>query len=217
MEGGTLNVFRTLRLGCYGVTLDGPLGHFWYKLLDRYVYPNDQKCTAAVLIKTAADQLVWAPVMTCVFFAVLKSLEGHPELIMDTIQDKLLKTLIANYVLWPLAHFINFRFVPSEHRILYNNAVAVVWNAYLSTLSHQPTIDVDQLLGIINNAQDVLSDWVPDVPESLAQQLGIPTQQIFDQLLPGAELPSIPPLTIPKQFTLGPSPKNIFGWLNIGK
>ena len=29
-----------------------------------------------------------------------------------------MKTIIANYILWPGAHFINFRFVPSEHRIL---------------------------------------------------------------------------------------------------
>lgn len=40
----------------------------------------------AVLVKTAADQLIWAPIMTCVFFAVLKTLEGHPELILGTVQ-----------------------------------------------------------------------------------------------------------------------------------
>ncbi len=33
--------------------------------------------------------------------------------------------MAANYVLWPFAHFVNFRFVPNEHRILYNNVVAV--------------------------------------------------------------------------------------------
>lgn len=41
------------------------------------------------------------------------------------VQDKLVKTIVANYILWPGAHFINFRFVPSEHRILYNNCVSV--------------------------------------------------------------------------------------------
>lgn len=40
-------------------------------------------------------------------------------------QEKLVKTVVANYILWPVAHFINFRFVPSQHRILYNNLVAV--------------------------------------------------------------------------------------------
>lgn len=144
-----------LRLGTYGLLIDGPIGHAWYKFLDRVVYPDKPQSTAAVLIKTAADQLVWAPIMTIVFFALLKTLEGHPELIAATIQvsfglsngfadelcagcallvpdrasihlqDKLVKTVVANYVLWPAAHFINFRFVPNQHRILYNNCVSV--------------------------------------------------------------------------------------------
>ncbi len=77
---------RCLRLGSYGLTVDGPIGHMWYKLLDKYVYPNDPQCNAAVLLKTAADQLLWAPVMTCVYFAFLRTVEGHPELITSTIQ-----------------------------------------------------------------------------------------------------------------------------------
>lgn len=77
---------RCLRLGTYGLLLDGPIGHWWYTVLDANVEPDDSRSTKAVLIKTAADQLIWAPVMTCVFFAVLRSLEGHPELILPTIQ-----------------------------------------------------------------------------------------------------------------------------------
>ena len=41
------------------------------------------------------------------------------------LQAKLVPTIVANYVLWPAAHFVNFRFVPTEHRILYNNCVSV--------------------------------------------------------------------------------------------
>ena len=58
----------------------------WYKVLDKNVMPNNSRSTSAVLIKTAADQIIWAPIMTVVFFAVLKSLEGHPELIWPTVQ-----------------------------------------------------------------------------------------------------------------------------------
>lgn len=58
----------------------------WYKVLDKTVMPNNSRSTAAVLLKTAADQVIWAPIMTVVFFAVLKSLEGHPELIWSTVQ-----------------------------------------------------------------------------------------------------------------------------------
>jgi hypothetical protein len=55
-------------------------------VLDKTVEPENPNGLKAVLLKTAADQLFWAPIMTCVFFVVLKSLEGHPELIWPTIQ-----------------------------------------------------------------------------------------------------------------------------------
>ena len=86
LTGSSFSILRCLRLGTYGLALDGPLGHLWYQVLDKTIWPNDSQSNKAVLAKTAADQLIWAPIMTCVFFAVLKTLEGHPELIMQTIQ-----------------------------------------------------------------------------------------------------------------------------------
>lgn len=49
-----------------------------------------------------------------VYFAIIKTMEGQPDLIWATLQSKFVPTLAANYVIWPLAHLINFRFVPSE-------------------------------------------------------------------------------------------------------
>lgn len=83
-------------------------------------------------MKTAIDQLVWAPAMTVVFFTFLKVLEGHPEQIMAIINAKFLPTLLANYALWPTAHLFNFKFVPSDYRILFNNVISIAWNAYIS-------------------------------------------------------------------------------------
>lgn len=51
--------------------------------------------------------------------------QGNPAAIIGTIQAKLIKTLLANYALWPLAHIINFKFIPSSQRILYINCVQV--------------------------------------------------------------------------------------------
>ncbi|KAK9808300.1 hypothetical protein WJX73_009459 [Symbiochloris irregularis] len=134
--GDPIDALRCLRLGAYGLFLDGPIGHLWYKVLDKNVMPDNPRSNKAVLIKTAADQLVWAPLMTVVFFAVLKTLEGHPELIWVTVQDKLVKTVVANYILWPGAHWINFKYVPTQHRILYNNCVSIIWSVYLSLSVH---------------------------------------------------------------------------------
>lgn len=131
-----LDLMRILRLGAYGLLLDGPVGSLWYDLLERTVLPEDPTSNKAVALKTAADQVVWAPVMTVAFFAVVKALEGHPEQMWSTIHDKTVPTIMANYMVWPLAHVVNFKYVPHHFRILYNNTVSVAWLTWLSLLTH---------------------------------------------------------------------------------
>jgi hypothetical protein len=124
--------FRFLRMSLYGLLVDGPVGHYFYQFLDTKIYPEDPKGTRAVLTKTAIDQMIWAPVMTVVFLVFLTTLEGHPESAFDVVQAKLVPIMLANFGVWPLAHLINFRFVPPEQRILFNNVVAIAWTTYLS-------------------------------------------------------------------------------------
>ena len=50
-------------------------GHLWYSFLDTKVCPDKPKSNKAVLAKMLADQLLWAPFFSCVFFAVIKTLE----------------------------------------------------------------------------------------------------------------------------------------------
>ena len=131
-----LDVTRILRLGAYGLLIDGPIGSMWYDVLEKFVCPEEPTGNKAVLLKTALDQVVYATIMTAVFFALIRVWEGHPEAVMSTLQAKFWPTLAANYMVWPLAHIINFKFVPSQFRILYNNAVCVAWLTYLSMLTH---------------------------------------------------------------------------------
>jgi len=63
-----------------------------------------------------------------------EQLQGTPALIIPTIKAKLVKTLLANYAMWPLAHIINFKFIPSSQRILYINCVQVKIAAELQRL-----------------------------------------------------------------------------------
>lgn len=160
LEGDDLiNLARVARLGAYGVLLDGPVGHIWYKWLDGTVDKTfeNPKGTAAVAIKTSADQLIWAPVMTAVFFAFLKLLEGTPELIVPTLQTKVIPTVAANYVIWPAAHVISFKYVPSHQRILYNNVIAIFWNAYLSIVAADTGMDANQVADAASALQGVES------------------------------------------------------------
>ena len=62
----------------FGVTLDGPVGHVWYTLLDRKVFPNEPTSNRAVVCKMLADQLLWAPFFSCVFFVFTNVLAVRP-------------------------------------------------------------------------------------------------------------------------------------------
>ncbi|CAL5229356.1 g12667 [Coccomyxa viridis] len=128
---------RAMLLGhvAFGVTLDGPIGHVWYTLLDGKVFPNEPTSNRAVVCKMLLDQLLWAPFFSCVFFVFTNVLAGHPEAVLPSIQAKLLPMMIANFAVWPIAHLINFKFIPSQQRILYINCCQILWSAYLSNLS----------------------------------------------------------------------------------
>jgi len=45
--------------------------------------------------------------------------------------------LKANYMLWPMVQFVNFKFVPLEHRVLVVNIVSLGWNCFLSYLNSE--------------------------------------------------------------------------------
>jgi hypothetical protein len=130
--GAPFDVYRCLRLSLYGALIDGPVGHYFYQFLDTKIKPDDPRGNAAVLTKTAIDQLLWAPGMTVVFLAFLTTLEGRPEAIMSVVQAKLLPIYLANLGVWPLFHLVNFKYVAPEQRILFNNIVAIAWTTYLS-------------------------------------------------------------------------------------
>lgn len=56
----------------------------------------------------------------------------HYREIWPELKAKYVPTLIAGWKLWPLAHFINFAFIPNQHRILYTNVVSVAGTYILS-------------------------------------------------------------------------------------
>ena len=50
---------------------------------------------------------------------------GQPRKVLswcaEVLREQYVKTVLAGYLLWPLAHIINFKFVPADLRILYVN------------------------------------------------------------------------------------------------
>lgn len=127
---GSLDLPRLARFAAFGLVLQGPAGHAWYNLLERVVrLPG----VAGIAGKVAADQLLFAPVFTSIFFGYLVLTEGGQFVdVREAVTSRLPSTLVASWKVWPLAHIINFGVIPLGLRVLYVNAVSTAWIAFLS-------------------------------------------------------------------------------------
>lgn len=123
---------RTARFATYGFLVHGPTCHYFYRFLDANIVGKGLRQVAT---KVAADQLVFTPFGISAFYATITALEGRPEDTVEVIREKFLKTILAGYCVWPAAHVINFRFVPSDLRVLYVNGVQVCWNMVLCQIA----------------------------------------------------------------------------------
>ncbi|CAG8464545.1 3870_t:CDS:10 [Diversispora eburnea] len=79
----------------------------------------------AVIKRVAVDQIMFAPVGVGSFFIIISVLEGRNiNEIKGKIDEAYLPALKANYTVWPLVQFINFRFLPLKYRVPFVSSVA---------------------------------------------------------------------------------------------
>ncbi|KAK9918550.1 hypothetical protein WJX75_004916 [Coccomyxa subellipsoidea] len=108
---------RTGRFMLYGFLIHAPGCHYFYQLLDRTVMPNEPTGAPAILAKVFLDRVVFTPLNMLALFAFTGLLEGLSwQRILYTISRRMLPLWLLSNVLWPAAHVINFRYVPSEQR-----------------------------------------------------------------------------------------------------
>ena len=138
VEGKSWDGRRTAKMGAFGLCLSGPVGHYWYRMLDTAIMHKAPKSAMSVVSKTVIDQTTMAPAWTVGFLSIMKAMDGKPHEISSEINDKLWPTMKVNWMVWPPAHIINFRFIPQAHRILYVNSIQIWYNAFLSSTQAAP-------------------------------------------------------------------------------
>jgi len=113
----------------------GPTGHYFYGFLDGKL-PGT--ATTTVVSKVAIDQLIWNPIFGICFFTFLGLAEGKgPSEISAKIQNDLATAVMGSWSVWVPAHAINFRFIPSNQRLLYINSIQIGYNMFLSFLGNK--------------------------------------------------------------------------------
>lgn len=99
-SGTSWDAFRTAKMAGFAVALHGPIGHYWYGFLDRTIMVKAPTSAAAVMSKTAIDQILFAPVFTSVFFGSMKVMDGKSNEAVGEVKEKLWPTMKVNCALW---------------------------------------------------------------------------------------------------------------------
>ncbi|KAG1685177.1 hypothetical protein DVH05_011379 [Phytophthora capsici] len=127
------DIKRTAIFTFLGGFLISPVLHVWYGFLGSRL-PGVS--AAAVAKRLALDQLGFAPMFLPVFLSSVLTLEGNGEQISDKLRAEWWPVTKANWSVWVPAQILNFRFVPGSMQVLFSNVVGLLWNAYLSYVSH---------------------------------------------------------------------------------
>jgi len=128
----TFDFERLTRFMAYGFFM-APIQFQWFKFLSQAFPITKASANVPVLKRVAVDQLIFAPISLGCFFTFMTIAEGGGRrATVRKFQDVYLRTLMANYILWPVVQLLNFRVVPIQFQIPFVSSVGIAWTAYLS-------------------------------------------------------------------------------------
>ncbi len=118
----------------FGAT-SGVLCHYWYLWLDAFL-PG--AALRVVGKKILLDQLLFSPVCIAACLGASCVLDGSSVRQMrEEILQKGSRLYLAEWALWPPAQFVNFYFLPTRFRVLFDSLVSLVYDVYASHVKHQ--------------------------------------------------------------------------------
>ncbi|XP_025157459.1 mpv17-like protein 2 isoform X1 [Harpegnathos saltator] len=124
---------RTKNMAISGTSI-GIFCHYWYNFLDIKITGHTLNI---VLRKVVIDQLICSPVCISIFFLTLAMLENsNLAKLKEEIQAKAHRLYIAEWIIWPPAQVINFYFLPTRYRVLYDNMISLGYDIYTSHVKY---------------------------------------------------------------------------------
>lgn len=124
---------RTLQMGASGVSV-GCICHYWYLFLDKRLPGRSMQI---VVKKIFLDQIICSPLYITAFFVTSGLLKGETRSeIIDEICAKAWRLYAAEWIVWPLAQFINFYWLPTKYRVFYDNVISLGYDVYTSQVKH---------------------------------------------------------------------------------
>ncbi|CAG7851617.1 SubName: Full=Uncharacterized protein {ECO:0000313/EMBL:KIM32774.1} [Serendipita indica DSM 11827] len=109
----------------------------------------------ALAKRVGMDQAIMAPFGLFVFLGSMGVMEGHSSgAIKQKYIDLYPPAIKANWTVWPVIQFVNFRFMPLPYRVPFQATCGVFWTLYLSLLnSSKPTMAKESGEDLVHDAK----------------------------------------------------------------
>lgn len=120
---------RTQYVAATGFAI-APFVHYWYIFLDRWLPGHGMKVLCK---KVLLDQVFCSPVYIGIFLLGMSLMEGRTlQNVTDDFKHKGSVLYVAEWCVWPPAQFINFCFLPTKYRVLYDNTISLAFDVFWS-------------------------------------------------------------------------------------
>uniref|UniRef100_A0AC34QPJ5 Mpv17-like protein 2 n=1 Tax=Panagrolaimus sp. JU765 TaxID=591449 RepID=A0AC34QPJ5_9BILA len=128
------NYSRLCRVAAVGLFV-GPMSHFYYPILDRVLGSGNS--WALVGRKVIVD-LICSPTFSVTFVSVVALMEGKS--VVEAVQEyrrKFFEIYKLDLCIWPPAQVINFGLIPLRFRVLYIQAMILLYTTCLTHVRHK--------------------------------------------------------------------------------
>lgn len=114
--------------------LQGPLHHYVYNWMDKVMPVANLRNTVK---KILIDQLFMSPACIFIFFYSACYLERKTlKETSDEIREKFLFIYVMDWMLWPGAQYVNFRYLDTKYRVTFVNICTALYNIFMSYVKH---------------------------------------------------------------------------------
>ncbi|XP_030489485.1 uncharacterized protein LOC115706100 [Cannabis sativa] len=136
-----VNWKRVAITSSFGFGFVGPVGHFWYEGLDKFLrlkLLQQPKSLRFVATKVAMDAIIFGPLDLFVFFTYMGfSMGKSVQQVKEDVKRDFIPALILEGGIWPIVQVVNFRYVPVRYQLLYVNIFCLLDSAFLSWVEQQ--------------------------------------------------------------------------------
>jgi len=140
---GKLDRWRVLRSLAAGLIGHGPMSHVWYRVSEDF-FDNVMHLHAwwDFVPKVIVDQTVFGPVWNNSYILLLGLMQLHtPSRIWEDMKRTTIPLILSGLRLWPFVHCITYGLIPVENRLLWVDAVEIVWVTILASEASSPSGD----------------------------------------------------------------------------